>query len=600
MTSLSQRAFLGVERSALGRPWRDRLDIAGLARAEALAQVEGVPDAVARILAGRDVAASEALRYLEPKLRDLLPDPSVLLDMEPAAQRLAQAALRAEKVAIFGDYDVDGACSAALLAIFLKQAGARPRVHIPDRLIEGYGPNSEAIAMLAGEGATLLVTVDCGTTSHEPLREAARLGLDVVVLDHHQAPEQLPAAAAIVNPNRQDDLSGLGHLCAAGVVFLTLVATARELRRHGHWASRGGEPDLLAMLDLVGLATVADVVPLIGLNRAFVRQGIAILRLRQRPGLAALLDAAGLDGPAQPWHLGFLLGPRINAGGRIGDAGLGARLLMTDDEVEARSIAAELNRLNQERQEIERAAVEEAVAEVEHRLGDAVEHPVLLVGSADWHPGVVGLIAARLKERFRRPAFALARHPDGGATGSGRSVPGVDLGAAVRRAVEAGLAIKGGGHAMAAGITLAPGQEAPFIAFMSAELAANVAASRESEALLVDAAISAGGANPRLLAEIDRAGPFGSGCPEPVFVLPAHRLADVVEIGSGGHLRVRLRAGDGASIGGVAFRAAQEPLGQALLAARGEQVHLAATLTLNRWGGSEKAELRVLDLAKPL
>ncbi|MDU0341453.1 single-stranded-DNA-specific exonuclease RecJ [Bosea rubneri] len=600
MNSVSQRAFLGVERSALGRPWRDRLDIAGLARAEALAQVEGVPDAVARILAGRGVAASEALSYLEPKLRDLLPDPSVLLDMAAAAQRLAEAATRGEKVAIFGDYDVDGACSAALLAIFLKQAGARPRVHIPDRLIEGYGPNSEAIAMLAGEGATLLATVDCGTTSHEPLREAVRLGLDVVVLDHHQAPEQLPAAAAIVNPNRQDDLSGLGHLCAAGVVFLTLVATARELRRRGHWASRGGEPDLLAMLDLVGLATVADVVPLIGLNRAFVRQGIAILRLRQRPGLAALLDAAGLDGPAQPWHLGFLLGPRINAGGRIGDAGLGARLLMTDDEVESRSIAAELNRLNQERQEIERAAVEEAVAEVEHRLGDAAEHPVLLVGSADWHPGVVGLIAARLKERFRRPAFALARHPDGGATGSGRSVPGVDLGAAVRRAVEAGLAIKGGGHAMAAGITLAPGQEAPFIAFMSAELAANVAASREAEALLVDAAISAGGANPRLLAEIDRAGPFGSGCPEPVFVLPAHRLADVVEIGSGGHLRVRLRAGDGASIGGVAFRAAQEPLGQALLAARGEQVHLAATLTLNRWGGSEKAELRVLDLAKPL
>lgn len=600
MNSVSQRAFLGVERSALGRPWRDRLDIAGLARAEALAQVEGVPDAVARILAGRGVAASEALSYLEPKLRDLLPDPSVLLDMGAAAQRLAEAATRGEKVAIFGDYDVDGACSAALLAIFLKQAGARPRVHIPDRLIEGYGPNSEAIAMLAGEGATLLVTVDCGTTSHEPLREAARLGLDVVVLDHHQAPEQLPAAAAIVNPNRQDDLSGLGHLCAAGVVFLTLVATARELRRRGHWASRGGEPDLLAMLDLVGLATVADVVPLIGLNRAFVRQGIAILRLRQRPGLAALLDAAGLDGPAQPWHLGFLLGPRINAGGRIGDAGLGARLLMTDDEVESRSIAAELNRLNQERQEIERAAVEEAVAEVEHRLGDAAEHPVLLVGSADWHPGVVGLIAARLKERFRRPAFALARHPDGGATGSGRSVPGVDLGAAVRRAVEAGLAIKGGGHAMAAGITLAPGQEAPFIAFMSAELAANVAASRDAEALLVDAAISAGGANPRLLAEIDRAGPFGSGCPEPVFVLPAHRLADVVEIGSGGHLRVRLRAGDGASIGGVAFRAAQEPLGQALLAARGEQVHLAATLTLNRWGGSEKAELRVLDLARPL
>lgn len=600
MIPVQNRLFLGVERSALGRPWRDRLDAAGLARAEALAQVEGVPDTLARVLAGRGVVSSEAMRHLEPKLRDLLPDPSVLRDMDKAAARLADAVQAGEKVAIFGDYDVDGACSAALLAGFLAEAGARPRIHIPDRLIEGYGPNSEAIAMLAGEGASLLVTVDCGTTSHEPLQQAARLGLDTVVLDHHQAPEELPAALALVNPNRQDDLAGLGHLCAAGVVFLTLVATNRELRRRGFWAGKGGEPDLLAALDLAGLATVADVVPLTGLNRAFVRQGIAMMRARQRPGLAALLDVAGLDGPVQPWHLGFLLGPRINAGGRIGDAGLGARLLMTRDEVEARAIAAELNRLNQERQEIERAAVEEAVAEVEHRFGDAAAHPLLLIGSAEWHPGIVGLVAARLKERFRRPAFALARNGGGGATGSGRSIPGVDLGAAVRRAVEAGLALKGGGHAMAAGITLAPGQEGPFLAFMSECLAGNVAASREAEALLVDAALSAGGANPRLIAEIDRAGPFGAGCPEPVFVLPAHRLTEVVQVGSGGHLRVKLRAGDGATIGGVAFRAAQEPLGQTLLAARGESVHLAATLTLNRWGGSEKAELRVLDLARPV
>ncbi|MEN5081829.1 single-stranded-DNA-specific exonuclease RecJ [Bosea sp. TWI1241] len=598
MTSDSPRAFLGVERSALGRPWRDRLDAAGLARAEALAQVEGVPDAVARILAGRGVAAAEVERYLEPKLRDLLPDPGVLRDMDKAAARLARAAASGEQVAIFGDYDVDGACSSALLASFLAQAGARPRIHIPDRLIEGYGPNAEAIAMLADEGATLLVTVDCGTTSHEPLAEAVRRGLDVVVLDHHQAPERLPEVAALVNPNRQDDLAGLGHLCAAGVVFLTIVATARELRRNGHWAIRGGEPDLLAMLDLVGLATVADVVPLHGLNRAFVRQGIAMMRVRSRPGLAALLDVAGLDGPVQPWHLGFLLGPRINAGGRIGDAALGARLLMTQDEIEARAIAAELNRLNQERQEIERAAVEEAVAAVEYGQEDAAAHPVLVVGSADWHPGIVGLVAARLKERFRRPAFALARNPAGGATGSGRSVPGVDLGAAVRQAVEAGLAVKGGGHAMAAGITLAPGQEEAFASFVGERLARAVASSRESEALLIDAAVSAAGANPRLLAEIDRAGPFGSGCPEPVFVLPAHRLVDVVEVGAGGHMRVRLRAGDGATIGGIAFRAAQEPLGEALRQARGELVHLAGTLTLNRWGGSEKAELRVLDLAR--
>ncbi|MDX3810525.1 MAG: single-stranded-DNA-specific exonuclease RecJ, partial [Bosea sp. (in: a-proteobacteria)] len=515
--------------------------------------------------------------------------------------RLARAGATGEQVAIFGDYDVDGACSSALLAGFLREAGARPRIHIPDRLIEGYGPNSEAIRMLAGEGATLLVTVDCGTTSEEPLAEARRLGLDVVVLDHHQAPERLPAVEALVNPNRQDDLSGLGHLCAAGVVFLALVATSRELRRQGVWAQRGGEPDLLAMLDLVALATVADVVPLRGLNRAFVRQGIAMMRARIRPGLTALMDVAGLDGPVQPWHLGFLLGPRINAGGRIGDAALGARLLLTADEVEARAIAAELNRLNQERQEIERLAVLEAVSQAEHEFEKAGGNlPVLLAASADWHPGIVGLVAARLKERFRRPAFALALNGEGGATGSGRSVAGVDLGRAVRAAVEAGMAVKGGGHAMAAGVTLGQGQANGFHAFLNEHLAREVAGASEAEALLVDAALSAGGASPRLVAEIEKAGPFGAGSPEPVFVFPAHRLTDAIPIGSGGHVRIKLRSGDGASIGGVAFRAAQEPLGQALLAARGETVHLAATLSLNRWGGNETAELRILDLARPV
>lgn len=594
------RAFLGVTRSVLGRPWRDRLDAAGLGRAEALAQLEGMPDILARLLAGRGVEPNQAALYLEPKLRDLLPDPGTLIDMQPAASRLARAVATREQVAIFGDYDVDGACSSALLAGFLTEAGARPRIHIPDRLIEGYGPNSEAIRQLAAEGATLLVTVDCGTTSHEPLAEAKRLGLDVVVLDHHQAPERLPEVEALVNPNRQDDLSGLGHLCAAGVVFLALVATRAELRRQGVWAARGSEPDLLASLDLVALATVADVVPLRGLNRAFVRQGLAMLRGRARPGLAALMDVAGLDGPVQPWHLGFLLGPRINAGGRIGDAALGAKLLLTADEIEARGIAAELNRLNQERQEIERLAVLEATSQAEHALMRDADMAVLLAGSADWHPGIVGLVAARLKERFRRPAFALALNGEGSATGSGRSIAGVDLGRAVRAAVDAGLAVKGGGHAMAAGVTLAAGQSEAFHAFLIERLAGEVGAASESEALRVDAALSAGGANPRLLAEIERAGPFGAGSPEPVFVFPAHRLTDAVEIGSGGHVRVKLRSGDGASIGGIAFRVAQEPLGRALLAARGETIHLAATLTLNRWGGNESAELRVLDLARPI
>jgi single-stranded-DNA-specific exonuclease len=301
----------------------------------------------------------------------------------------------------------------------------------------------------------------------------------------------------------------------------------------------------------------------------------------------------------QPWHLGFLLGPRINAGGRIGDAALGARLLLTEDEIEARSIATELNRLNQERQEIERQAVLEATAQADHALMRLPDQPVLMAASADWHPGIVGLVAARLKERFRRPAFALALNGEGGATGSGRSVAGVDLGRAVREAVEAGLAVKGGGHAMAAGITLAGGQAPAFQAFLAERLAMQVAAAGEAEALLIDAALSAGGANPRLLAEIDKAGPFGAGSPEPVFVFPAHRLVEAVEIGSGGHVRIKLKSGDGATVGGIAFRVAQEPLGRALLAARGESVHLAATLTLNRWGGRESAELRVLDMARP-
>lgn len=599
MSPVPPRLVLGVDRSVLGRAWHDRLDAAGLGRAEALAQQGGIPDILSRLLAARGVEPQDAARFLEPKLRDLLPDPATLTDMEAAAARLAHAVATREQIAIFGDYDVDGACSSALLAGFVEETtGRRPRIHIPDRLIEGYGPNSEAIAALAAEGATLLVTVDCGTTSHEPLAEARRLGMDVVVLDHHQAPEHLPAVEALVNPNRQDDLSGLGHLCAAGVVFLALVATVRALRSKRFWPDRAHEPDLLASLDLVALATVADVVPLTGLNRAFVRQGLAMLRGRARTGLAALMDVSGLDGPLEPWHLGFLLGPRINAGGRIGDAALGAKLLLTHDEIEARAIAAELNRLNQERQEIERLAVLEATAQAEHELALRPETAVLLASSPDWHPGIVGLVAARLKERFRRPAFALALNGHGGATGSGRSVAGVDLGRAVRAAVEAGLALKGGGHAMAAGVTLADGGEGPFGAFMNERLAAEVAAAGEARALLVDAALSAGGATPRLLAEIERAGPFGASSPEPVFVFPAHRLTEAIEVGSGGHVRFKLRGGDGASVGGIAFRIAQEPLGRALLAARGETVHLAASLTLNRWGGRETAELRLLDMAR--
>jgi single-stranded-DNA-specific exonuclease len=411
------------------------------------------------------------------------------------------------------------------------------------------------------------------------------------------APEALPAARAVVNPNRQDDLSGMGHLCAAGVVFLALVALNRELRVRGFFAGRA-EPDLLASLDVVALATVADVVPLTGLNRAFVRQGLTIMRARRRPGLSAIFDAAGLSQPPECWHLGFLVGPRINAGGRIGDAALGSRLLLATDPGEAQRIAEELDRLNRERQEIEKAAVEEACAQAELALSREPEAPVVVASSPDWHPGVVGLVAARLKERFHRPAFALAQNGEGNLVGSARSVPGADLGRAVRAAVEAGLALKGGGHAMAAGVTLLPDGLDRFKAFVSTRLAESVAQALLGDALLIDATLTAGGARPELFSAIERAGPFGAGQPEPVFAFAHHRVVDAREVGNG-HVRMRLKSGDGALLNAVAFRAAGQPLGHAMLEAQGRDLHVAGTLCLDRWGGAERVELRVCDVALP-
>lgn len=591
------RPLFGVAASALGRAWVERLDASGAVMATAIAQTHGVPDLLARVLAGRGVSVQATPAFLKPRLRDLLPDPDVLTGMPAAAARLADAAQRREAVAVFGDYDVDGACSAALLAEHLRAYGCPVAIHIPDRITEGYGPNVEAVRRLAAEGARLLVTVDCGTAGHEPLQEAGRLGLAVVVLDHHGAPAELPPALAIVNPNRQDDLSGLGHLCAAGIVFLTLVALARELRRRG--AAGPSPPDLLAALDLVALATVADVVPLAGLNRAFVRQGVAVMRSRGRPGLAALMDAARLSGAPDSWHLGFVLGPRINAGGRIGDASLGARLLLEGDPAAAAATAEALDRLNGERQGIERAAVEEADALAGALLLASPDLPALVLSSPDWHPGIVGLVAARLRERHGRPVFAFAPRPDGTVTGSGRSIPGVDLGRAVRAAVTCGDAAKGGGHAMAAGATLAADGLDRFRRCLERELGSAVAAlSGEPEPLLVDGALAAGGATPDLVRRLEEAGPFGSGQPEPCFAFGSHRVCDLREIGAG-HLRFSLRAGDGTSLKAVAFRAAGQPLGQALERAQDGPAHVAGTLAIDRWGGGERTELRVCDAALP-
>lgn len=593
----SADAFLGVEASFCGRVWRDRLDARGRAVAAEIARDHGLTDLLSRVLAGRGVASAEASAYLNPSIRELMPDPDTLTGMRAAATRLADAVARGEMVAVFGDYDVDGATSAALLAGYLEEAGGRAVTYIPDRIFEGYGPNIAAIDRLADGGASLLVTVDCGSTSLEALAHAKSRGLDVIVLDHHQVGATLPDALSIVNPNRQDDLSGLGQLAACGVVFMTLVAVTRELRRRGHWAARGSEPDLLAGLDLVALGTVADVAPLTGLNRAFVQKGLIALRARARLGLAALMDASRLDGPVTPYHLGFLLGPRINAGGRIGDAGLGCRLMLSGDEAEARAIAADLDRLNGERQEIERATLAEAEAEALAALGlDGEGASIAVVSGEGWHPGVVGLVASRLKEKFRRPAFAVAIAPDGLGVGSGRSIPGVDLGAVVRAAVEEGLLRKGGGHAMAAGVTVEKTRLGDLRAFLEERLAASVAAARGDHALKLDAALTAAAATPALVRELDRAGPFGSGAPEPVLALAGHVVASADVVGQG-HVRLRLKAGDGASIGAIAFRAADSELGRALIARRGSRVHAAGCLGVDRWGGAERATLRVIDAA---
>jgi single-stranded-DNA-specific exonuclease len=594
--ALTDGLFLGVESSATGRAWRDRLDARGSARALAIGQRHDLPELLARILAGRNVEVDAVEAFLDPTVKRSMPDPDVLTAMPQAAARIADAVQRGETIAIFGDYDVDGATSSALLARFLRHAGSDPLIHIPDRMFEGYGPNVDAVRALAGRGATLLITVDCGTTSIEPLVQARALGMDVVVVDHHQADEELPPAVAVVNPNRRDDLSGLGYLAAVGLTFMTVVAVNRLLRARGFWTANRTEPDLLTFLDDVALGTVADVVPLIGLNRAFVAKGLIALRQRNRVGHTSLMDVARLAGPPEAWHLGFLLGPRINAGGRIGRADLGVRLLIEEDPIAAARMAGELDRLNRERQVIEMETVAQAEAEALAALGLEDKGAVVVTAAEGWHPGVVGLVAARLKEKFGRPAFAIALEPGGIGTGSGRSIPGVDIGRAVRRAVADGLLEKGGGHAMAAGVTLRKSALAPLRAFLETSLAADVEIARRANGLMIDGAVSAGAANADLVAMIERAGPFGSGNPEPVIALPAHTLAYTEEAGQS-HIRLRLKAANGAGVNGIAFRAVGQKLGAALVQNRGRLVHAAGSFAIDRWQGEERVQFRLSDIA---
>jgi len=593
--------FLGIAASARGLVWRERLSAEAQPLAAAISQRHGLPELLGRVLAARGIAPDDVPNVLSPTLKALMPDPSSLRDMDAAAARIADAIEARQPVALFGDYDVDGAASSALLARYLAHHGLKARIYPPDRLFEGYGPNAAAIEGLIRDGARLIVTVDCGTTSIDALARAAELSCDAVVIDHHQADERLPAVTALVNPNRQDDVSGLGHLCAAGVTFLVLVAVTRELRRRGYYAKGTPESDLMSELDLVALATVADVVPLVGLNRAYVAQGLQVMRWRKNVGLKALSDAAGLNEAPTPYHLGFILGPRINAGGRIGDAGLGSRLLAGEDEMEAARIAILLDRLNKERRALEKEMLEAALAEADALVTAQPDVPILMMGSHAWHKGIVGLVASRLSERFRRPTCVIAWEDESEAsegTGSLRSVAGADIGAAVREAVAAGYLVKGGGHAMAAGLTVERAKLAHVKQFFEERLAASVGEARARSELAVDGALTLTGVTDELLDLVERVGPFGQGNPTPRFAFPAARVRFAKLVGEN-HVRCVLEADGGARLEAVAFRAAGEPLGELLMGTGGLPIHVAGHLKRSAWGGREKIELLIEDAADP-
>lgn len=589
-----KRLFLDVRQSVSGVSWEHRLTERQDMIALAIAQGHGVPDIVARVLAGRGVTAEQTERFLDPTIRDLLPDPASLTDMDRAAARIAAAVMAKEKVAIFGDYDVDGAASSALLKRFLTHFSVPSEIYIPDRIFEGYGPNPDAMRELVSRGATLIVTVDCGTNSAVSIDAANEAGADVLVLDHHQVGGALPAAIAVVNPNRDDDLSGQGHLCAAGVVFLALVQTARILR--GRMAD-ATPPDLLSLLDIVALATVCDVVPLTGVNRAFVVKGLQMARQQKNEGLAALARVSRIGEPISTFHLAYLIGPRINAGGRIGDAALGSRLLATDDPVEARTIAETLDRLNQERQLMEQEMLAAARVEADAELAGGNGPAIVVTASNSWHPGIVGLLASRLKDHARRPAFAIAFNAVGIGTGSGRSVSGFDLGRLVREAAVAGLIVKGGGHGMAAGITVERARLGELRAFFEERAAADVFRLQGEESLAIDGALAAEGATLSLLDALEQAGPFGAGHVAPVFALPRHRLADARPVGTN-HIRVELQSESGGRIQAIAFRAVDTTLGEFLFKNRGKTIHVAGSLSGNYWNGNRTVQFRISDAAR--
>ncbi len=593
MDATATPPFLDVEQSLGGRRWRLRAGNERLGLA--ISQRLGVPEIVGRVMAGRGVGLEQAEQYLSPQLRHLLPDPSTFKDMDTAARRIVAAIREGEKIAVFGDYDVDGATSSGLLRRFFNAIGTDVEIYIPDRLKEGYGPNAAAMETLKLRGADLVITVDCGIVSFDALAHAKAIGLDVIVVDHHQAETRLPEAIAVVNPKRHDESQQYTYLAAVGVTFLLVVALNRALREAGWFNAERPEPDPRLWLDLVALGTVCDVVPLIGLNRAFVAQGLKVMARRGNAGLAALADVAGLDEAPGTYHVGFLLGPRVNAGGRVGRPEYGPDLLSLDNPEQCRLLATELDRYNQERKEIEAAVQEEAAALVE---GSSLrDDKVIVVAGEGWHPGVIGIVASRLKDLYQRPAVVIALDGDTG-KGSGRSVPGVDMGAAVGAARHKEIIVAGGGHLMAAGLTVGRANIDALRVFLNERLAKDVSDAARTASLGLDGALSVEGATAELIELMDQAGPFGAGNPEPRFALPNVRLVQAGIVGEN-HVRCVLTGSGGRGrLTAISFRSLETPLGQALLGHNGASFHIAGHLRRNSWRGNVTAQLLIEDACR--
>ena len=584
--------FLGVERSVTGKRWQTRLKDERLATA--LAQRFELHDVVARVLAARDVQLDDAALFLNPTLKSTLPDPGHLLEMQAAVERLTRAIRDGETVGVLGDYDVDGATSSALLVNFFAALGQTVPVYIPDRQNEGYGPNLPALLKLQEQGASVVITVDCGTTAYDPLEAAADAGIEIIVVDHHVAEPRLPAGALVINPNRADEDSPCGQLAAVGVTFLLLVALNRALRDASWYDEAHPEPNLLSFLDLVALGTICDVVPLTGVNRALVTQGLKVLASRRNPGIAALADVAKVDKPLDAYHAGFVLGPRVNAGGRVGDSGLGVRLLTTQDTSEARAVAQLLDDYNGERKEIELGVQEAAMIQAEEQAKN--DKPFLLVAGNGWHPGVIGIVAGRLRERFDRPSCVVALS-EGIGKGSGRSVRGVALGPAVIAAQQAGLLVNGGGHNMAAGFTVEQEKLEELTDFLSTHISRQLDGLTLTASMSFDGALSPAGATPDIIEMLNRAGPFGSGNPRPRFVIPQARIVDSGIVGKD-HVRCILTGADGTGrLKAIAFRSVATPLGRALLDTRGLPLHVAGNLRVDEWQGRVSAQLFIDDVA---